>query len=227
VTWFSPGARATVTGLTRPGPSGCYRYARSVESGDQAVIQQLLSGDEDAFTQLVERYHTRLIRFAMTFVTGRAAAEDVVQETWAAVVAGLSRFEGRSSLQTWIFQICANRARTHSGREYRTVLVPLDEPAVESSRFDRNGAWSSPPEPWPSVDDRLEADALAPLVRTAIEHLPEVQRQVVTLRDIEGLTARETCDVLSISEANQRVILHRGRARVRTQIERGLGEALP
>jgi RNA polymerase sigma-70 factor, ECF subfamily len=197
-----------------------------VDSGDQAVTQLLLSGDEDAFTELVQRYHTRLIRFAMTFVSGQAAAEDVAQETWVAVVAGLSRFEGRSSLQTWIFRICANRARTHGGREYRTVPVPTGEPSVEASRFNHNGAWSSPPEPWPSVDDRLEADALAPLVRTAIEGLPEVQRQVVTLRDIEGLTARDACEVLSITEANQRVLLHRGRARVRSEIERGLGEAL-
>jgi RNA polymerase sigma-70 factor, ECF subfamily len=201
---------------------GC-RYAHFV-AGDEGVIDLLRAGDEAAFTQLVEQYHTRLIRFALTFVSGRAAAEDVAQDTWAAVVAGLGRFEGRSSLQTWIFQICANRARTHGGREHRTVPVAPDEPTVEASRFDPAGAWSAPPEPWPSVDDRLEATALAPLVRGAIDRLPEVQRQVVTLRDVEGLTAQEACEVLSISEANQRVLLHRGRARVRSEIERGLGE---
>jgi RNA polymerase sigma-70 factor, ECF subfamily len=201
-----------------------YRYAHPVAGGDEAVIQLLRSGDEHAFTELVERYHTRLIRFALTFVTTAAAAEDVAQDTWAAVIAGLNRFEGRSSLQTWIFQICANRARTHGGREHRTVPLALDEPAVETSRFNGSGAWSSPPEPWPSVDDRLDAEALAPLVRTVIDQLPEVQRQVVTLRDVEGLTAQEACEVLSISEANQRVLLHRGRARVRSELERGFGE---
>ena len=201
-----------------------YRYAHFVGGGDDVLIQLLRAGDEDAFTQLVERYHTRLIRFALTFVTSRAAAEDVAQDTWAAVIAGLSQFEGRSSLETWIFQICANRARTHGGREHRTVPVAPDEPTVQASRFDRAGAWSSPPEPWPSVDDRLEADALAPLVRAEIDRLPEVQRQVVTLRDLEGLTAQEACEVLSVSEANQRVLLHRGRARVRSAVERGLGQ---
>jgi len=187
------------------------------------VIQLLRSGDEDAFTRLVEQHHTRLIRFALTFVSNRAAAEDVAQDTWAAVVAGLGRFEGRSSLRTWIFQICANRARTFGGRERRTVPLASDEPTVEATRFNSSGAWSAPPEPWPSVDDRLDAEALAPLVRTAIDQLPEVQRQVVTLRDLEGLSAQEACEVLSISEANQRVLLHRGRARVRSELERGLG----
>jgi RNA polymerase sigma-70 factor, ECF subfamily len=201
-----------------------YGYAHLVAGGDEAVIQLLRSGDEHAFTELVERYHTRLIRFALTFVTTAAAAEDVAQDTWAAVIAGLNRFEGRSSLQTWIFQICANRARTHGGREHRTVPLAPDEPTVEASRFNGSGAWSSPPEPWPSVDDRLEAEALAPLARAAIDGLPEVQRQVVTLRDVEGLTAQEACEVLSISEANQRVLLHRGRARVRSELERGFGE---
>jgi RNA polymerase sigma-70 factor, ECF subfamily len=195
-----------------------------VAGGDEAVVELLRSGDEDAFTELVERYHTRLIRFALAFVASRSAAEDVAQDTWAAVIAGLSRFEGRSSLQTWIFQICANRARTHGGREHRTVPLAPEEPTVEASRFNRAGAWSDPPEPWPSVDDRLEADALAPLVRAAIDRLPEVQRQVVTLRDVEGLTAQEACEVLSISEGNQRVLLHRGRAGVRAAVERGMGE---
>jgi RNA polymerase sigma-70 factor, ECF subfamily len=194
-----------------------------VASGDEAAIQLLRAGDEATFTALVEQYHTRLVRFAMTFVTSRAAAEDVAQDTWAAVVAGLSRFEGRSSLKTWIFQICANRARSHAGRERRTVPVDPGEPTVDPARFNPSGAWSYPPEPWPSVDDRLEADALAPLVRAAIDRLPEIQSQVVTLRDVEGLSAQEVCDVLSITEANQRVLLHRGRARVRSEIERGLG----
>jgi RNA polymerase sigma-70 factor (ECF subfamily) len=191
---------------------------------DHELLDQLCRGDEAAFAELVERYHTRLVRFAGTFVVGREAAEDAVQDTWVAVIRGVEGFEGRSSFRTWLYRICANRARTRSGKDARSVPFGSGEAAVSRDRFDAGGAWINPPEPWGDVDDRLAAASLAPLVLAAIDSLPEPQRQVVTLRDVEGLTSRETCEVLSITEANQRVLLHRGRSRVRGEVEVGRGE---
>ena len=190
-----------------------------VDDADSALLQRLLAGEEAAFAVLVDRFHTRLIRFAVSFVGDWSAAEDVVQETWIAVFRGVEKFEGRSSLHAWLFGICANRARTAYSRRARTVSMDMDGATVDRSRFDRSGSWAVPPEPWPEVDARLDADALLPLVRAAIDDLPDLQRQVVTLRDVEGLTSKDACQVLSISEANQRVLLHRGRARVRRVLE--------
>lgn len=190
-----------------------------VDDPDGELLQRLLAGEEQAFAALVDQFHTRLIRFAVSFVGDWSAAEDVVQETWVAVLRGVERFEGRSSLQTWLFGICANRARTAFNRRERTVSMDTDGATVDSSRFDRSGSWVMPPEPWAEVDARLDAAALLPLVRAAIDDLPDAQRQVVTLRDIEGLTSKDVCQVLSISEVNQRVLLHRGRARVRRALE--------
>jgi RNA polymerase sigma-70 factor (ECF subfamily) len=191
---------------------------------DQAdLVRRLQAGDESAFVEIVEAYHPRLLRFATGLVGTREAAEDVVQDTWLAVIRGVERFEGRASLQTWLFQICANRARTAWGRQQRTQPVDLSGPTVDPSRFGADRAWVAPPTPWDDVDDRLAADAMVPLVRTAIEELPDLQRQVVTLRDVEGLTSKDVCAVLSISEANQRVLLHRGRAKVRRALELKLG----
>jgi RNA polymerase sigma-70 factor (ECF subfamily) len=187
--------------------------------GNEAdLLGRLREHDETAFVELVEAYHTRLVRFAQTFVSSGPAAEDVAQDTWVAVIKGLERFEERSSLQTWLFRICANRARTRSGIDYR--LLPIGAPGATVGRdhFDSKGAWIDPPEPWPDIDDRLAAATLAPLALAAIDGLPEPQRQVVTLRDVEGLSSQETCEVLSISEANQRVLLHRARTRVRAAI---------
>jgi RNA polymerase sigma-70 factor (ECF subfamily) len=193
-----------------------------VASGEHALVQRLQNGDEAAFVEVVENYHPRLLRFAAGLVGSWAAAEDVVQDTWVAVIRGVERFEGRSSLQTWLFQICANRARSAWTKQQRTVPIDTSEPTVDPSRFGSDSAWVQPPEPWDAVDDRLLADAVVPLVRTAIEDLPDMQRQVVTLRDVEGLTSADVCDVLAISEGNQRVLLHRGRARVRRALEQKL-----
>jgi RNA polymerase sigma-70 factor, ECF subfamily len=190
-----------------------------VENTDAGLVRRLMAGEEAAFAELVDRYHTRLIRFAVSFVGDWSAAEDVVQETWVAVLRGVDRFEGRSSLRTWLFGICANRARTAYTRRVRTVPFDTDGSTVDGSRFDRSGGWAVPPEPWTEVDARLDAGALLPLVRAAIEDLPDSQRQVVTLRDVEGLTSKDVCEVLSISDVNQRVLLHRGRARVRRALE--------
>ena len=187
--------------------------------GNEAdLLGRLREHDETAFVELVEAYHTRLVRFAQTFVSSGPAAEDVAQDTWVAVIKGLERFEERSSLQTWLFRICANRARTRSGIDYRLLPIGAPGATVGPDHFDSKGAWIDPPEPWPDIDDRLAAATLAPLALAAIDGLPEPQRQVVTLRDVEGLSSQETCEVLSISEANQRVLLHRARTRVRAAI---------
>ena len=180
--------------------------------GDVELLDRLRGGDEKAFAEMVERYHPRLVRFAWTFVSSRQTAEDVAQDTWVAVIRGVERFEGRSSFATWLYGICANRAKTRGGSDARAVPVGTGGATVSRDRFDAAGGWIDPPEPWGDVDDRLSAESLAPLVRAAIGDLPDLQRQVVTFRDVEGLTSRETCEVLSISEANQRVLLHRARS---------------
>ena len=192
---------------------------------DAELLERLLTGSEDAFVELIDRYHTRLVRFAVTFVHDWSAAEDVAQDTWVAVLRGLERYEGRSSLQTWLFGICANRGRSAFARQARMLPIEPNEPTVDPARFGPNHAWVDPPDPWGDVDARLDAEALQPLIQAAIEALPDLQRQVVTLRDLEGLTSKDVCIVLDISESNQRVLLHRGRARVRRALETQMTEA--
>ncbi|MGA8295453.1 MAG: RNA polymerase sigma factor [Acidimicrobiales bacterium] len=190
---------------------------------DAELLDQLRAGDEIAYSQMVERYHTRLVRFARSFVASEAVAQEVAQETWIAVLRGIERFESRSSLQTWLFRICANRARSIGVREQRVTATGPSEAAVSADRFDATGSWASPIVHWAeAVDEKLDAFALADRVRRAIVELPDSQRQVVTLRDAEGLSSSEVCEVLGISEANQRVLLHRGRSRVRSALEREL-----
>ena len=185
---------------------------------DEDLVGALRAGDEAAFVELVDRLHGRLFRVAQAIVTKRELAEEVVQETWVAVIRGLDQFEGRSSLQRWICRICLNRARTAAGREFRTTSFDTqDEHVLEASWFTPDGLWATPVEPWPdAVDARLDAAQLAPLVLTAIDELPELQRLVVMLRDQEGLSSAEVRDALTVSEANQRVLLHRGRNRLRS-----------
>jgi RNA polymerase sigma-70 factor (ECF subfamily) len=193
---------------------------------DTLLVERLRAGDEKAFEVLVRRYHTSLLRLAETMVPSRAVAEEVVQETWLGVVRGVARFEGRSSLRTWLFHILVNRARSTGAREARRAPGRPDwVPSVDPSRFGPDGTWVDPPTPWPEdVDDRLAAAALAERVRAGIADLPWQQRQVVTLRDIEGLGAADVCELLGISEGNQRVLLHRGRTRVRRMLDHELGK---
>ncbi len=193
---------------------------------DAQLVARLQAGDEGAFETLVGRYHTALLRLAETMVPTRAIAEEVVQETWLGVVRGVARFEGRSSLRTWLFHILVNRARSTGAREARRAPSRTEWlPAVDPARFGSDGAWVDPPTPWPDdIDDRVSATALADRVRAYLAELPEQQRQVVTLRDIEGLDAPEVCQLLEISEANQRVLLHRGRARIRRMLDDELGK---
>jgi RNA polymerase sigma-70 factor, ECF subfamily len=191
---------------------------------DEELLRRLRAGDEGAFVTLVERYNGSMLRLALSFVPSRAVAEEVVQDTWLAVLRGLAGFEGRSSLRTWMFTILVNRARTTGSREQRTIPVADTGPVVDASRFGPDGAWSAPPELWiEEAENRVEAGKLADLLRSAIDGLPDRQREVVLLRDVEGMSSAEVCSALAISEANQRVLLHRGRGKLRQALESGLG----
>jgi RNA polymerase sigma-70 factor (ECF subfamily) len=188
-----------------------------------ALLDRLRAGDEAAFDELVARHDGALRRVARTYVRTDAAAADVVQETWLGVIRGLASFEGRSSLRTWIFRILVNRARTRALREARDLpfssLGSDDEPAVEPSAFGRDGRWASAP---PRFDAEPETNLLSGELRAhlreVVDGLPPTQRAVITLRDLVGLDADEVCDVLELTEGNQRVLLHRARSRVRTAL---------
>jgi RNA polymerase sigma-70 factor (ECF subfamily) len=201
----------------------CYSGVYALGVSDDALLQGLRQGDEKAFTVLVETYHLPMVRVALAFVADRSTAEDVVQETWIGVIRGIDRFEERSSLKTWIFHILVNQARKRAIRDHRTMA--LNEVGdVADERFSPDGTWITPPTPWPDdVADRLFATDVVKKLRMTIEHLPALQRQVVTLRDVEGLSPRDVCDLLDISEANQRVLLHRGRERLRRTVELEMG----
>lgn len=173
---------------------------------------------------LVERYNESMLQIAAGYVPSKAVAEEVVQDTWLGVLRGLSSFEERASMRTWLFRILVNRARTAGVRERRSVAIGDFEPAVEARRFDATGQWAEPPERWlEQIDDRLAAEKMASRIRLAIADLPARQREVVTLRDIEGLSSEDVCSVLEITESNQRVLLHRGRSRVRQVLETEFG----
>ena len=181
---------------------------------DGELLLRLRSGDERAFAVLVERYHEPMLRLAASFVPSGAVAEEVVQDTWLAVLRGLENFEGRSSLKTWLFRILVNRARSTGSKEQRSVPVADPEPAVDPSRFGGGGSWADPPEHWiEAAESRMEAGKLADRIRVWIGELPARQREVVLLRDVEGMTSKEVCAVLALTEGNQRVLLHRGRSR--------------
>ncbi|HYT39388.1 MAG TPA: sigma-70 family RNA polymerase sigma factor [Acidimicrobiia bacterium] len=208
-----------------------------MEDDDRAVVEALRRGDEKAFATLIERYHSSLLRLAMSYVATKEEAEDAVQETWLGVLKGIDRFEGRSSLKTWIFRILVNRAKTKGVRERRSVpFSSLEgdtdekEPSVDPSRFQEGtrlaGSWSSPPESWEGIpEDRLLSGETRAVVEEAIALLPAMQRAVITLRDVRGFTAQEACEVLGLTEANQRVLLHRARSKVRARLEQYLGSA--
>jgi RNA polymerase sigma-70 factor, ECF subfamily len=192
---------------------------------DARFLKRLRAGDEAAFVALVGAHHDAMVRLATTFVSSRAIAEEVVQDTWLVVVRGIERFEGRSSLRTWLLAILVNRARTAGTREARSVPIGDAGPAVDGARFDTTGHWAAPPEHWvEDAEARLGAAALAGRIRTALAELPPRQRAVVMLRDVDGLRSDEVCEVLALSSANQRVLLHRGRSQLRQALETGLGE---
>ncbi len=175
---------------------------------------------------LVDRHQPSMLRLAGCYVPSPAVAEEVVQDAWLGFLRGLDRFEERSSVRTWLFRILVNRARSAAVRERRSVAVENLDAAVDAARFDQVGSWSAPPELWTDlVDDRVVALRMAGVIRMALVGLPARQREVVTLRDIEGLSSTEVCGVLDITEANQRVLLHRGRSRLRQLLESEFGRA--
>jgi RNA polymerase sigma-70 factor (ECF subfamily) len=178
---------------------------------------------------IVDKYGPSMLRVARLFVPSRSVAEDVVADTWLAVVTGLERFEERSSLKTWLFRILTNKAKTRGQREARSLPFSSfvgdgdeGETAVAVERFARDGHWSAPPRGVP--EERLLAGEARSVIDAAIAELPPNQRAVITLRDVEGLSSDETCNVLGLSETNQRVLLHRARAKVRAAFERYLEE---
>lgn len=187
---------------------------------DTTLVERLRSGDETAFVELVNRYQTRMLRLAEATVGSRAVAEEVTQDTWLGVFRGVDRFEGRSSLKTWLFHILLNRARTAAGREARAGRPDDDI----GDRFDASGAWITPPEPWAEqAENRLVAEQLAARVQDLLPQLPEAQRQVVVLRDLEGTAPTDVCTLLGITDGHQRVLLHRGRARLRDLLDQEMG----
>jgi RNA polymerase sigma-70 factor (ECF subfamily) len=206
-------------------------------SEEARLLRSLRDGDEEAFTRLLGEYGPAMLRVAMLYVGSRAVAEEVVQEAWLGVIAGLPRFEGRSTLKTWIFRILTNIAKTRAVREGRSVPFSSfesaedeeGEPLVDPSRFHPSGStWAghwqgarSPVRP----EEQLLAREARERIDAAIQALPANQRAVLTLRDVSGFTSDEACDLLGISEVNQRVLLHRARARVREALEGYLEEA--
>jgi RNA polymerase sigma-70 factor (ECF subfamily) len=198
---------------------------------EASLIAGLRAGDEAAFRALIEMYHAMLVRVARMYVPTQAVAEEVAQETWLAVFEGIDRFEGRSSLKTWLFRVLTNRAKTRGIREGRSLpfsSLDAEEPAVEPERFhggDHNwpGHWAAPPRAFP--EERLLAAETRQVLERAVAKLPPTQRAVISLRDIEGWSADEVCNALTISETNQRVLLHRARSAVRAALERYLEES--
>jgi RNA polymerase sigma-70 factor, ECF subfamily len=189
---------------------------------DDVLLEHMLAGDESAFTSIVNRYHRLIVHVARLYVRTDASAEDVAQETWIAVLKGVERFEGRSTFKTWLLRIATNRARSISAKERRDVPVDPNWSASSelASRFDQVGAWREPPAPFTdAVEDGVVNKPIVHLVRSTIDRLPEPQRSVVTLRDVEGLSTVEVATLLELTEANVRVILHRTRQRIRDEIE--------
>src|SRR4051812_21567155 len=191
---------------------------------DEQLLTLLRKGDEAAFTALVERYGALMLRVALTYVRTRAVAEDVVQETWMAVLEGIDRFEGRCALKTWLVRILSNRAKTRGEREARCLPFSSvvrdagedESPAVAADRLLAPGHWAAPPAEWSTVpEERLVSKEMLEHVRDAIAVLPGRQQEVIVLRDVEGWSSEEVCAALGLSEVNQRVLLHRARSKVR------------
>jgi RNA polymerase sigma-70 factor (ECF subfamily) len=210
--------------------------ARAIARPDLELVQALKDGDEAVFAELVDAWSPGLMRMAQMFVRDRAVAEEVVQETWIAVLRGIDRFEGRSSLKTWVFRILINTAKTRGKRESRSIpfsaAARADEPTVDPDRFlsaDHRwaGGWMLGPGEWSTPEEELLQGETLEAIMAAIDSLPEAQRAVITMRDVEGLPGEEVAEALGISDGNQRVLLHRARAKVRAAIEAYLGAIEP
>ena len=201
---------------------------RPSEFDDPAFLERLRRGDQAAYRRLIQRFHNPLTAVAVSVIGSQAQAEEVVQDAWLAVFSGIGRFEGRSSLATWLFTIVLNRARSRATRERRLVALPAGidgaepgERGVPLSAFKPDGHWVEAPRLWDDVDPEriIGGRQLWDHVQSEIERLPGGQRAVLVLRDMEGMTAEETCAVLNISAENQRVLLHRARSRIRQAID--------
>jgi RNA polymerase sigma-70 factor (ECF subfamily) len=199
-------------------------------------VRALLAGDERTFAGLVDGWSPAMLHVARLHVATPEAAEDVVQDAWLAVLQGIARFEGRSSLRTWVFAILTNLARTRGVKDNRQVPVadptelPLG-PSVDPARFYPRGepgagAWRQPPQPWPTPEDEILGSEIRTVIKGCLGRLPERQRSVIELRDVLGYNAPEVCAILDVTDGNQRILLHRARATVRTEIERYLGQRL-
>lgn len=212
----------------------------TVSGDEKALLARLRGGDDGAFASLVDDLHGRLLAFAGTFTASRSLAEDIVQETWLAVIRGLDAFEERCALRTWIFSILVRRARTLAGREASRVDAPGRASDVNGQEFvewspgqGRLGLWESTPVPWTFEDPAwiLQSHEAWEVLRGALADLPERQRQVVLLRDVEDVSVHDVCNILDLSETNMRVLLHRGRARIRRALDRyvrdGIGAVSP
>ena len=198
---------------------------------DAELVHALRAGDEAAFARLVDEWSPAMTRAALGYVRTRDVAEEVVQEAWLGVLKGLDRFEGRSSLKTWVFRILVNTAQTRGQRERRSIPMSnvgpeaAEGPAVDPDRFlpadhDRwPGHWAHAPLPWPEPAEALARGEARDAILAAIAELPERQREVITLRDVAGFDSAEVCNALDLSEVNQRVLLHRARSKVRGALE--------
>jgi len=197
---------------------------------DAQLIEGLRAGDEAAFAALLQKYGAGMLRVAQMFAPSRAVAEEVVQEAWVGVLKGIDRFEGRSSLKTWLFRIVSNIAKTRGVREARSVPFSAladdqSDAAVAQERFLGDGErfpghWAVPPSSWAGVPEaRLLSAETMDVIRRELGRLPLTQRAVLELRDIEGLSAEEVCNALDLTETNGRVLLHRARAKVRAALE--------
>lgn len=204
----------------------------SLPKGEAAFVARLRRGDEGAFDEMVNRHHSALIRMAMGYVADREVAEEVVQDTWLAVIESLDRFEGRSSLRTWIFGIMIHKAKDRGVREKRHTTFSAfesvdddNEEAVDPSRFQQSGEWAGhwafPPQPWDDLtpEKLLASQQAVKAMNQAIEALPSNLKDVLILRDIEGVETKEACEILKITETNLYVRLHRARERVRQAVE--------
>ncbi len=211
------------------GPAGDGRDHASALPSDEAIVARLRAGDEAMFALVLDAWSSGLLRAARAYVSTRESAEDVVQDTWVAVIRGVDRFEGRSSLRTWVYRIMINTAKSRGAKDKRTMpmtdLTPDDTgPTVDPARFrgpddPYEGHWKDFPPQWPSVETEVESRQLQARIEEAVARLPDRQRIVITLRDIEGYSAEEVCAALEVSAANQRVLLHRARAAVRADLE--------
>ena len=217
---------------------GDMKNAECVDDGplpdDEAVLARLRAGDEAMFALVLDTWSPGLRRLARTHVSTDATADEVLQDTWIAVIQGLDRFEGRSALRTWVYRILLNTAKTRAVREARTVpagqlvgdaLADAEAgPTVDPSRFrgpddTAAGGWLHPPGAWPSPEGAAVARETREQIAAALARLPERQRAVVALRDVDGWSSEEVCEIMGITAGNQRILLHRGRAALRASLE--------